>query len=237
MERLRLDLIRRARQERQGDLTRNVTGSERQDRVDLESNNPGATRSPTSLLRLPNLTGRRREHASTERTDSNAEIESPKSPDFGPRRPAFHLPNIGRLLSREPEAQLPMTELQHPTPPQPTQSRGPGRTNATTLDTPDPANILLAQLADDGRRRRGNRAGRRTRDEENPRKKPKRFLGCLPWVKSRRTRSLILRCLVSGIFFGILLAVCKSQALAQTAISLRDLTLLTNFVRSGTGRH
>jgi hypothetical protein len=59
----------------------------------------------------------------------------------------------------------------------------------------------------------------------------------LPWVKSRRTRSLILRCLVSGIFFGILLAVCKSQALAQTAMSLRDLTLLTNFVRSGTGRH
>ena len=38
---------------------------------------------------------------------------------------------------------------------------------------------------------------------------PKKFLFCFPWVKSRRIRSQILRCFVSGLFLALILTVCK----------------------------
>lgn len=49
----------------------------------------------------------------------------------------------------------------------------------------------------------GNRSGGRSRPE------PKRFLFCFPWIRSRRVRSQILRCFVSGLFLTLLLTVCK----------------------------
>jgi hypothetical protein len=38
---------------------------------------------------------------------------------------------------------------------------------------------------------------------------PKRFLFCFPWIRSRRIRSNILRCFVSGSFLALLLTVCE----------------------------
>ncbi|KAK4098402.1 hypothetical protein N658DRAFT_222188 [Parathielavia hyrcaniae] len=57
------------------------------------------------------------------------------------------------------------------------------------------------------RRRREGERGSRTRTKE--RRPPKNFLFCFPWVKSRRIRSHILRCFVSGLFLALTLAICK----------------------------
>ena len=104
--------------------------------------------------------------------------------------------------------------------------RGHGHSESRTrFDGADPAELHLASLADDGRRRRRNRSGSddRTRDperrhrrrhrhrhrERDHRPPPKHFLFCFPWIKSRRIRSQILRCFVSGLFLTLLLSVCK----------------------------
>jgi hypothetical protein len=100
----------------------------------------------------------------------------------------------------------------------------------------DPEEGHLAELADDGRRRRRHhrrggsdgsrgetetgsgggsrrsRRHRRHRERERGRRErgppPKHFLFCFPWIKSRRIRSQILRCFVSGLFLTLLLTVC-----------------------------
>ncbi|KAL2178430.1 uncharacterized protein P884DRAFT_127168 [Thermothelomyces heterothallicus CBS 202.75] len=38
---------------------------------------------------------------------------------------------------------------------------------------------------------------------------PKHFLFCFPWIKSRRVRSQILRCFVSGTFLALTLSICE----------------------------
>jgi hypothetical protein len=60
------------------------------------------------------------------------------------------------------------------------------------------------------RRHRRHRSDRSRREGKPP---PKRFLFCLPWVKSKRARSYILRCFVSGVFLTLLLSVCKLTAI------------------------
>ncbi len=84
----------------------------------------------------------------------------------------------------------------------------------------DPAETHLASMVEDGRRRR--RHGRSGSDRDRGRhgaarhgrdgrahRTPKRFLFCFPWIRSRRVRTQILRCFVSGMFLTLLLSVCK----------------------------
>lgn len=95
----------------------------------------------------------------------------------------------------------------------------------------DPEEGQLAALAEDGRRRRRHRRGgsggsrhenstetgaarrshrrHRNRDRRESGPPPKHFLFCFPWIRSRRIRSQILRCFVSGLFLTLLLTVCK----------------------------
>ena len=65
---------------------------------------------------------------------------------------------------------------------------------------------------DTGERRRRRRERRRQETQES--QPPKHFLFCFPWVKSRRIRTQILRCFVSGMFLALLLAVCKLSRLS-----------------------
>lgn len=91
--------------------------------------------------------------------------------------------------------------------PPPTHSRtdsGSGRSRRSFRGA-DPAEIHLAGLAESGRQRR-----RRTNSSRAQRgNKPQRFLYCFPWIKSRRMRSQILRCVVSGLFLLMFLIICK----------------------------
>jgi len=57
------------------------------------------------------------------------------------------------------------------------------------------------------RRRRHRR--RAAREQRPP---PKRFLFCFPWIKSRRMRTQILRCFVSGTLLAMLLTICTCLA-------------------------
>lgn len=48
-------------------------------------------------------------------------------------------------------------------------------------------------------------------EEGSQRPHPRHFLFCFPWIKSRKVRSQILQCFVSGSFLVLLLTVCKLQ--------------------------
>ena len=74
-----------------------------------------------------------------------------------------------------------------------------------------------------GERRQGQGQGRRPPP-------PKRFLFCFPWVKSRRIRTQILRCFVSGIFLALILAVCK---LEKRHVPLRGCARCATQVQAG----
>lgn len=70
-------------------------------------------------------------------------------------------------------------------------------------------------------RRQRRRQRRRLRDiddgdeESSDRPLPKHFLFCFPWIKSRKVRSQILQCFVSGLFLVLLLSVCESAHASQ----------------------
>ena len=78
---------------------------------------------------------------------------------------------------------------------------------------PDPAELRLAQMADDGRQRRQRRGHRGLRlgrlEYVQPGSRPKNFMFCFPWIESRQLRLLILHSFVSGIFTTMMLAICK----------------------------
>lgn len=77
------------------------------------------------------------------------------------------------------------------------------------------------------RRKKRRRQRQRLRDIEDPdeepsaRPHPKHFLFCFPWVKSRKVRSQILQCFVSGMFLVLLLTVCEYPAYLSCYVLLR----------------
>lgn len=67
---------------------------------------------------------------------------------------------------------------------------------------------------DERRQRRRQRRRLQDIDEDgdevaSDRPLPKHFLFCFPWIKSRKVRSQILQCFVSGLFLVLLLSVCE----------------------------
>lgn len=230
MERLRTDLIRRARMERQGDEEQAIPEAQpHASRSEMEEQRQPRARFTFNRPALPRLFGAREQDTSS-RPDDESHIDSPKSPDVPSHR--LNLPHLARTwtnmanmtmpnLSSPGPAHQPLPEM--PVPPEPTATPRPvssrygpastGPADDTAFSGPDPAEAHLARLAEDGRRRnrrkKARRAGHSGR-EHKKRQPPKRFLFCFPWVKSQRLRSRILRCFVSGMFLFSLLAVCKS---------------------------
>ena len=77
------------------------------------------------------------------------------------------------------------------------------------FDSPDPSEVHLARLVEDGRQRHRDKRRRRKKRKQQ-RNPPKRFKFCFPWIKSRTVRSMIAQCFMSGLLLSSLLAVCKS---------------------------
>lgn len=206
MERLRADLIRRARLERHADVEQAIPQpAPPSSRAEMgeQSQQPPA-RFAFARPALPRLFGRRQDR----QDDHVPEIASPKSPDMPTAR--LNLPPLAQTWTHPTNAAAPHM----PVPPAPVAmppSR-PAPAEAPPYSGPDPAEAQLAQLADDGRqrthRKKARRAARAGRERAR-RGPPRRFLFCFPWVKSQRMRSRILRCFVSGMFLFSLLAVCK----------------------------
>ncbi|OTA90381.1 hypothetical protein M434DRAFT_369744 [Hypoxylon sp. CO27-5] len=199
---------------------------------------------------LPRLfTGRSRTGGQNQRNeDDGPEDDSPKTPRFNlglPNMPStrLHLPSLTRTWTRGSSGPTSPTHTQRlPEPPiRPALSRTQteqipvisepapsyGIDNSRGTDTgrsryqgADPGETHLADAVNRRRRRRHHRSRRHEHNE-----RPKRFLFCFPWVKSRRIRSQILRCFVAGIFLLTMLAVYLALSITKN-ISTNEFTVL-----------
>lgn len=202
------------------------------DSPDPDAESPKSARFPRLLLNVPNLPSTRLNlpHLAAARTRT-----PPGSADGPPAMAAQRTDWTGRPLSPArtrfpvvvpevvavPEPVLPAVPAAHV-------PRTRGHDGRARLFS-DPEEGQLAALAEDGRRRRRHRRGgsggssrdggsAETGDGSTTRQRrhsglergppPKHFLFCFPWIKSRRIRSQILRCFVSGLFLALLLAIC-----------------------------
>lgn len=197
---------------RQAPRTRRVIPSRRDDgdrmqRLDGDGDgddDADSPKTPRFNLGPPTLPGARLNlpHLSRTWTNSSDSARSRPSSAMPPNRPAREvLPEA--YVARAEATQAASVAIPAPTARR-AHSESRGRTGGFT--GPDPAEMHLAQMAQEGRRRRRLRQRSQQGDGEGH---PKRFLFCLPWVRSRRMRSQILRCLISGTFLALLLAVCE----------------------------
>ncbi|KAG8414507.1 hypothetical protein J3459_014667 [Metarhizium acridum] len=212
MERLRADLLRRARNERRATehVERDIGVAQMNTAGDSAVAEASTSRQRAILDRIPAFP--RRPSRQTTNDDG------PKSPEQPPQRLTFassrysesgHPPNS--LPSPIPMGPL---EPQRPLPPQPVASTARPRDSLSRLgygDNPPERPMIVAISPEDQEQPPSQDAG--SRDSRKPH--PKKFMFCFPWVKSRRVRSQILTCFVSGMFLATLLAVYLGLALTN----------------------
>lgn len=207
----------------------------------------GEDQSPRSrrfLIRRPNLpmlfTSRTCVEERSQRADSeSSEDDGPKTPriDLGLPSTRLYLPHLRRTsdgaspsqIEQQPEPvnQLPVSQIRlerSPTISEPVPSHGgdnPGGSGMarSRFRGADPGETHLADVVD---RRQRRRHGTRRHERDQ---RPKRFLFCFPWVKSRRIRSHILRCFVSGVFLMLMLAVYLVLSITKN-INSNEFTVL-----------
>lgn len=253
MERLRADLIRRARLERHGDLEQGLPhGQPEVEGHERSQNRSGGLAGP-SRPPIPRFFGRRDENTSSRGVVRQPEevLESPKSAEFSVRaghssQNRFTLPNMsqiwsGRFLRRnsqtEPDpvdATRPVSpntgNSEMPLPPAPvTHARSTVRAASsyysTTAERTGSSGIDASSQRKEDRRQRRRRQRHRHETKRHGRRKrrakrPTRFLFCFPWAKSRRMRTYILWCFVSGLFLVALLTICEFLDLSVLFLDL-----------------
>ncbi|KAH6897492.1 hypothetical protein B0T10DRAFT_187522 [Thelonectria olida] len=201
MERLRADLIRRARIERHGEID-----------IQQMPSFPSTSRRP--FLRL----FRRGHPPPSAREMYGIDIESPKSPEVddessAPSRP-FQFPNFTRPWTARsqdsrvtPEALPEMRQFNQPFTAPSSTTTAPPRTHHRTLrDRFTNAHSDESQVSGDIQHERRLSGDTRT-DRHRCAKHPKRFMLCFPWIKSSRVRKQIIACFISGLILILLVAV------------------------------
>ncbi|EKJ79424.1 hypothetical protein FPSE_00355 [Fusarium pseudograminearum CS3096] len=221
--------------------------------IDVEAGQrqPSMSESRSNIAPLSRLLGRGQPASMTGQSQL-PETESVKSQDSNSNRLGagrrFAVPNFLRIWGRNsnpsqpddirnttasPSPLLPITEPLSPTRPEPVatpssqsqQSRRQRRQQSTS-SAPLEAHLseLLGGPIDRPRRRRehheGGHRSRRSREQH-----PKYFMGCIPWVRSRRMRAQILRCMTSGLFLIILVTVylCLSMT---SKVNTREMNIM-----------
>ncbi|EFY89479.1 hypothetical protein MAC_04498 [Metarhizium acridum CQMa 102] len=203
MERLRADLLRRARNERRATehVERDIGVAQMNTAGDSAVAEASTSRQRAILDRIPAFP--RRPSRQTTNDDG------PKSPEQPPQRLTFASSRYSE--SGHPPSSLPSPipmgplEPQRPLPPQPVASTARPRDSLSRLgygDNPPERPMIVAISPEDQEQPPSQDAG--SRDSRKPH--PKKFMFCFPWVKSRRVRSQILTCFVSGMFLATLLA-------------------------------
>ncbi|KAK9791731.1 hypothetical protein SCARD494_07520 [Seiridium cardinale] len=255
MEAIRARLLRQAEVSngRETSLqTRSASEMEQGRHQGQEQEQDGRRRFILRRPRLPSLlSGQSRGVGRLQRRNTDqGDEDGPKTPRFHLGLPSLpsarlHLPNVSRTTTRDgsspppPRGGLPpMSEETQPraslqrsltdrgtvvVEPEPTHARteSNGSRSRRSFRGADPAEMHLADLAESGRRRR-HRA-RANQSEQGG--KPKRFLYCFPWIKSRRIRSQILRCFVSGMFLLLMLAIYLALSVTKN-INNSEFTIL-----------
>ncbi|KAI1104348.1 hypothetical protein F4804DRAFT_192425 [Jackrogersella minutella] len=205
-----------------------------------------------SINRPTLFTSRSRMGGQEQRTDGNrSEDDSPKTPRFNlslPNMPSthLHLPNLPRTWTRgssgpttpdqtgrssEPTSPLPRIQVERPPPvSEPAPSYGSVHSGShdagrSRFRGADPGETHLVNVVDRGRRRDHRHHGSRRYESHEAHERPKRFLFCFPWVKSRRLRSQFLRCFVSGIFLVLMLTVYLALSITKN-INTNEFTVL-----------
>ncbi|KAI1655519.1 hypothetical protein F4813DRAFT_161497 [Daldinia decipiens] len=210
-----------------------------------EQSGSHARRFPVGRPSLPTLfTNRLRTGGQSQSAgDGRAEDDSPKTPRPDPGFPntsSTHLrvPNLTRTeeysrpTSGRTETPSAPTSQSHPPPtqterlpivsePRPSYTRSSHRDVDTGRSQPrgaDPGETRLVDQVDRTRRNRSRRQRQHAR--------PEKFLFCFPWVKSRRIRSQILRCFVSGLFLMLMLSIYLVLSISKRVYSNEFTVLL-----------
>lgn len=207
MERLRADLIRRARIERYGEIYAQQTP---------ELLPPAPPRRP-----FPRLF-RRNQQPPSARELYRIDIESPKSPEIdqgvNSSSRGFQFPNFARPWTarsqdprNRPETLSEMTQFNRPFT-APSSTTAPARVHQRPLrerDANNNSNDSQASAGTEASRRSQRRSGDHRVDQPHRcARHTKRFMLCLPWIRSRKVRKQVIACFVSGLILILLIAVC-----------------------------
>ena len=90
----------------------------------------------------------------------------------------------------------------------------------------DPAEMHLASMAEDGRRRQQMANGPPPAYPGSTTTEPKHSFFCLPYIRSRRTRAQIVRSIVSGVILASTIAVVLALYLTNNVYNMEFLVLL-----------
>ncbi|PNY25375.1 Uncharacterized protein TCAP_04694 [Tolypocladium capitatum] len=211
METLRTDLLMRARSERReagaSQPDHDQAGTQQ---IDREQQSPG-TRQTRGLL--PRLNKLSRAFGSR-----NHNVEGPKSPEPNHRPPTMSSSQNHELeilappvtspasaASLLPQGNMPMPPEPAATPRVDVQREGSTRPVQTTAFNGVDTTMASQASADAGGQ--SHEPTHRREEGRGRRPHPKHFLFCFPWIKSRRVRSKVLTCFVSGIFLCSLVAI------------------------------
>lgn len=176
---------------------------------------------------------RRERRGQGQEAGSGAEVESPKTPRFHlgmPMLPStrLHLPHLTQTGTA---SRPPTSSAEHSrSTPEPRPSVPSPRSNHTANVILAPPRVVVEPAPDDGSRTSSSSGDTLTNEPREARargaivgdadetsnteeeERPKRFLGCLPRIRSKRVRGQIIRCLISGLFLIFLLTICKSPS-------------------------
>ena len=215
MERLRTDLLRRARSDRPGTTEpQSDHGQAATQEVEMEQQNQGTGGTWRHLPRFNTL--------SRALGSRNQNVEGPKSPDLN-QRPLTttsshysdrYLP--AHSVSSPSSAASFMARGNLPSPPEPVEiHRANVQSEGGTSPIQRPAfhgrDPAVSNGASTEASSQSNGTTHEGDEERGGRPHPKHFLFCFPWIKSRRVRSQLLTSVVSGIFLCSLVAICKSS--------------------------
>ncbi|KAJ4247164.1 hypothetical protein NW762_013303 [Fusarium torreyae] len=251
MERLRADLIQRSRMERGdnsngGEVDVDVEAGQRQ--PDMEESRPSNTplsrllsrREPASMTGQPQLAeieSVKSQDSNSNRPGASRRFALPGFLRIWGRNNTTPQPEDLRTATASPAPLLPFTEPLSPTRPEPvatsSESQRSRRERRRRNHATDPLEAQLSEIlggraiAQQRRRReyhereRDHHRARRSREQRHP----NHFLFCLPWVRSRRMRAQILRCLTSGLFLIVLVTVYLALSMTNK-VNSREMNIM-----------
>ena len=232
MERLREDLLQRARSQRQRDLEQGLPPTQ-----EVVIDEPARIDTTRQSYEPPRTDGIAPPVQATGAIQDNGSppvdtIDSPKSPYFGPPDNGspfnrLSLAAFSRILPRRLQRRDSQSEnntsadaaqqsssgpeSEGPLPPEPVMhARSTLRATSSYYSTEESGLEATAPSSEESRpQRRHRRKKRRRHRNRQAQRQPTRFLGCLPWIQSKRMRLHAVRCFVSGLFLCILLTICE----------------------------